>query len=125
MGWGVAASARVGDARRMQAEEFFELGEAEAAARGDALWALWHEARGDWERAHELAQRAGEGIDRERGRAGCWVHAYLHRAEGDEENADYWYARAGRRAPARGAGLAEERSEIARQLLAAERVGDP
>lgn len=51
-----------------------------------ALVALWHDAQGDWERAHEVAQE----ID------SAWVHAYLHRKEGDESNAGYWYRRAGR-----------------------------
>lgn len=54
-----------------------------------ALQALWHEARGEWDAAHTLAQEAG-------GNDGAWVHAYLHRKEGDEANAGYWYRRAGR-----------------------------
>ena len=48
------------------------------------LLALWWEARGDRTRAHEAAQ-AGEDAD------SAWVHAYLHRREGDLANADYWY----------------------------------
>ena len=51
------------------------------------LRALWHDARGDWQRAHEVAQD----IDT---RDGAWIHAYLHRKEGDEGNAAYWYRRA-------------------------------
>lgn len=54
-----------------------------------ALCALWHDARGDWDRAHRVAQD----IDDE---TGAWVHAYLHRKEGDQGNAAYWYRRAGR-----------------------------
>jgi hypothetical protein len=54
-----------------------------------ALEALWFEAKGDWERAHTLAQA-------DEGGAGDWVHAYLHRKEGDAGNAAYWYRRAGR-----------------------------
>ena len=50
---------------------------------------LWWMARGDWDRAHVAAQ-SEEGAD------ACWVHAYLHRVEGDLENARYWYGRAGR-----------------------------
>ncbi|HVW20414.1 MAG TPA: hypothetical protein VHC86_04300 [Opitutaceae bacterium] len=76
-----------------------------------ALAALWHDARGDWGRAHECAQE-------DRSAAGSWVHAYLHRKEGDAGNAGYWYARAGRAAP-RGLSLEEEWSAIARELLAA------
>jgi len=46
------------------------------------------DARGDWKRAHESAQR-------DEGPEGSWVHAYLHRKEGDQDNAAYWYRRAG------------------------------
>ncbi len=74
-----------------------------------ALQALWHDARGDWDRAHACAQ-AGPG------REGAWVHAYLHRKEGDESNAAYWYQRANR--PAAGGPLADEWAAIARTLLA-------
>lgn len=54
------------------------------------LIALWHAGRDEWERAHELAQ-AAEGEP-----AHDWVHAHLHRVEGDAGNAGYWYRRAGR-----------------------------
>jgi hypothetical protein len=97
----------------MKPEEFFALEESDAAERGEALLALWCEARGEWDRAHELAQAAADA------RAGAWVHAYLHRVEGDGGNAGYWYARAGRRAPARGASLTGERAAIAAALLEA------
>ena len=59
------------------------------AGVGPALEALWHDARGDFHRAHELAQS-------DEGGKGDWVHAYLHRKEGDEGNAAYWYGRAGK-----------------------------
>jgi hypothetical protein len=52
-----------------------------------ALAGLWWDARGDWKQAHERTQ-VDEGAD------GAWVHAYLHRKEGDQENAAYWYGRA-------------------------------
>jgi hypothetical protein len=58
------------------------------ALRG-ALVALWHDAKGNWTRAHEVAQEI-ENV------SGSWVHAYLHRKEGDESNAAYWYRRAGK-----------------------------
>jgi hypothetical protein len=74
-----------------------------------ALAGLWWDARGDWTRAHESAQQ-------DEGPAGSWVHAYLHRKEGDEENAAYWYGRAGRSASA--ATHDEEWLEIAKSLLA-------
>jgi hypothetical protein len=54
-----------------------------------ALAGLWWDAKGDWKRAHESAQ---EDEDHD----GSWVHAYLHRKEGDEGNAAYWYGRAGK-----------------------------
>jgi hypothetical protein len=54
-----------------------------------ALAGLWWDARGDWKQAHDRAQE-DEGSD------AAWVHAYLHRKEGDDENAAYWYRRAGK-----------------------------
>jgi len=53
------------------------------------LEALWRAAKGDWDGAHGLAQQ-GSGAD------SAWVHAYLHRVEGDLGNAGYWYRRAAR-----------------------------
>lgn len=58
-------------------------------ALSPAVEALWHVANGNWERAHDLAQRRDDA-------AGAWVHAHLHRVEGDTDNARYWYGRAGR-----------------------------
>jgi hypothetical protein len=52
------------------------------------LTALWHDGKGDWNKAHETAQEVGDPD-------GAWVHAYLHRKEGDAANAAYWYRRAG------------------------------
>ena len=54
-----------------------------------ALAGLWWDAKGNWERAHQMAQQ-------DNGPNGAWVHAYLHRKEGDQENAAYWYNRAGK-----------------------------
>jgi hypothetical protein len=54
-----------------------------------ALAGLWWDAKGDWTRAHESAQQ-------DEGPHGSWVHAYLHRKEGDQGNAAYWYNRAGK-----------------------------
>lgn len=81
------------------------------AGMSAALGALWHDARGDWDGAHDCAQA-------DKSRAGSWVHAYLHRKEGDEGNAGYWYARAGRPVPAKGVTLAAEWAAIARELVA-------
>ena len=54
-----------------------------------ALAGLWWDGKGDWARAHESAQQ-------DEGAEGSWVHAYLHRKEGDQGNAAYWYNRAGK-----------------------------
>lgn len=56
------------------------------------LEALWHDAHGDWHSAHAIAQRLDDDD-------AAWLHAYLHRKEGDAGNAAYWYRRAAR-APA-------------------------
>jgi hypothetical protein len=69
--------------------------------------ALWHDATGDWDGAHRLAQDVESD-------QGAWVHAYLHRREGDIGNAHYWYRRAGR-PPATGT-LEDEWREIAAAL---------
>ena len=71
------------------------------------LRAVWHGLRGDWEAAHELAQAQDDA-------EGAWVHAWLHRIEGDLGNADYWYRRANR-PPCRG-DTRDEGLDIARAL---------
>lgn len=89
----------------------FRAGLSQAAPPGSlapALAALWWDARGDWTRAHEAVQSGADS-------ASAWVHAYLHRKEGDLSNARYWYARAGR-TPATGA-LGDEWAAIAAALL--------
>jgi hypothetical protein len=73
-----------------------------------ALAGLWWDAKGDWTKAHESAQQ-------DEGPCGAWVHAYLHRKQGDSSNATYWYQRAGK-SLARNS-LADEWLEIARSLL--------
>ncbi len=75
------------------------------------LQALWQDARGDWARAHECAQE-------DKARDGSWVHAYLHRKEGDLGNAGYWYARAARPMPGAEVAPEAEWAAIARELLA-------
>lgn len=75
---------------------------------GAALAALWHDARGDWNAAHEAAQAIEDA-------SGAWVHAYLHRKEGDDGNAAYWYRRAGQ--PAATDSFDAEWSRIATALL--------
>lgn len=56
------------------------------------LKSLWYDGKGDWHQAH--AQ-----VDQLTDRQSAWVHAYLHRKEGDTLNADYWYSRAGQTRP--------------------------
>jgi hypothetical protein len=73
----------------MTSEEYRELSATQVADVPPLLQALWHDARGDWAAAHALAQDV-ETPD------GAWVHAYLHRKEGDAFNAGYWYRRAGK-----------------------------
>ena len=73
-----------------------------------ALRALWLDARGNWDGAHDAAQA-------DEGGAGAWVHAYLHRKEGDSGNAAYWYRRA--RKPVCRSSLDEEWAAIAEALL--------
>ena len=74
-----------------------------------ALQGLLWDAMGDWDKAHECAQSQED-------RQGDWVHAYLHRKEGDLANAGYWYRRA--KKPVHKGPLDEEWEEIARSLLA-------
>lgn len=73
-----------------------------------AVRALWYDAKGDWEAAHRAAQEI-EDAD------GAWVHAYLHRKEGDAGNAAYWYRRAGQ--PIAHDALDHEWARIASSLL--------
>jgi hypothetical protein len=75
---------------------------------GLAAQGLWWDAKGDWAKAHDCAQRQDDA-------QGAWVHAYLHRKEGDAGNAGYWYRRA-RKAPAT-CSLGEEWEAVARALL--------
>jgi hypothetical protein len=73
-----------------------------------ALQALWQAGKGDWKASHAITQVQGDGdVD--------WVHAYLHREEGDLNNAGYWYRRAGK--PIATQPLAEEWDAIAMVLL--------
>jgi len=90
-------------------EEFkATLSDAKAPDVSPALVALWHDARGDWEKAHNVAQD----VDDE---SGSWVHAYLHRKEGDLGNAGYWYRRA--RRPVASDSLKDEWARIVTALL--------
>ena len=72
------------------------------------LQALWHDGCGNWEKAHNIAQDVTS-------KDGSWIHAYLHRKEGDQFNAEYWYTRANRIMPTYS--LEKEWEEIAAHLL--------
>ena len=78
------------------------------AGLSNALQALWQMGKGDWKAAHVLAQAQEDVV-------GAWVHAYLHREEGDETNAAYWYRRANQ--PVSQQSLEKEWEEITRALL--------
>ena len=72
------------------------------------LKSLWHDAKGDWETSHNIIQDVND-------KTAAWIHAYLHRKEGDVFNANYWYNKAGRRMP--GYTLDKEWEEIVKELL--------
>ena len=62
------------------------------SAVSDHLKAMWYDAKGNWDQSHTIIQ------DKEDADA-AWIHAYLHRKEGDTGNADYWYRRSGKKRP--------------------------
>lgn len=86
------------------------LSSAEPPELSHALRALWWDAKGDWDKAHASAQQDEQSPE------GTWVHAYLHRKEGDLSNAGHWYRRAGR--PVATTSLEAEWTTIANALLA-------
>jgi hypothetical protein len=75
-----------------------------------ALAALWWAEKNEWEEAHRIVMREG-------GKDCAWVHAYLHRVEGDLDNARYWYRQAQRSVAA--SSLADEWTKIAQSFLEA------
>lgn len=72
------------------------------------LKALWYDAKNDWKEAHELIQHLPD-------KNASWIHAYLHRKEGDIWNADYWYSKAGKRRPS--VSLKEEWEQLVKAFL--------
>jgi hypothetical protein len=72
------------------------------------LKALWFDGKGDWTSSHDIAQDVHTA-------QGSWIHAYLHRKEGDLANAGYWYSRAGK--PVSKQSLDEEWTELVAALL--------
>lgn len=73
------------------------------------LTALWFEKQGDWDKAHQIVQEITTN-------EAAWVHAYLHRKEGDENNARYWYRTASKPFPS-GQSLDEEWKSLVNALL--------
>ena len=94
----------------MKLEEFKATLAHEVPPQGlsGAVQALWYVANNDWDRAHKLAQIQDDGV-------GAWVHAHLHRVEGDLRNAGYWYRRADR--PECAGSLEAEWDDIAAAIL--------
>jgi hypothetical protein len=78
------------------------------ATLAPALKAMWEDAKGNWSAAHSIAQSLED-------ETGSWIHAYLHRKEGNPGNAAYWYRRA--RRPAAGDTLEEEWTRIVLSVL--------
>lgn len=78
------------------------------ASVSDYVKALWYDAKNDWQSAHKLIQDLPD-------KNASWIHAYLHRKEGDIGNADYWYSKAGKRRPT--LSLSEEWEQIVNALL--------
>ena len=72
------------------------------------LKALWYDGKQDWEMSHNIAQDISDDN-------GSWIHAYLHRKEGDEGNAGYWYRRA--RKPFPQVSLDREWEDLVKALL--------
>lgn len=93
----------------MTAAELAESAQSDAEPPGDLSLAqrvLWLCRAGNWDAAHDLCEEVPEP-------GGSWIHAYLHREEGDLGNAAYWYQRAGRKMPAAEVTLGEEWGQIA------------
>ena len=72
------------------------------------LKALWYDGKNDWDGSHNIAQDIND-------KSGSWVHAYLHRKEGDISNARYWYSKAGKNEPS--VSLKEEWEMLVREFL--------
>ena len=87
-------------------------GNAPPVGTSPALQALWYAATGDWDAAHDITQPGGQALD--------WVHAYLHRVEGDEANAGYWYRRAGK--PVASGATDDEWAALVRSMIADQTV---
>ena len=78
------------------------------AAISQHLESLWYDAKGDWEKSHNIIQDINDSN-------ASWIHAYLHRKEGDTWNADYWYSRSNKKRP--NISLEDEWASIVKTLL--------
>jgi len=97
--------------KRVTVEEFKQLIETQQKCPESlprVLQALWYDKKGNWKTAHEIVQNASDADS-------AWVHAYLHRKEGDLSNANYWYRRSSQ--PEFKGGLDQEWEQIASVLL--------
>ncbi|MDJ0689860.1 MAG: hypothetical protein QNJ41_15265 [Xenococcaceae cyanobacterium MO_188.B32] len=92
----------------MNIEEFRQQDRQQIKGYSLALQALWYDYQDDWHQSHKTIDSASD-------RDSAWVHAYLHRKEGDLDNARYWYRRSGK--PESKLSLTQERQQIARVLL--------
>jgi hypothetical protein len=94
----------------MQFETFQQSINRSAPPEGISVYllAMWYDGGGNWGKAHNLADSLDDAI-------ACWVHAYLHRKQGDEQNAGYWYRRAGKSFPS--ITLQQEWETIVKALL--------
>jgi len=72
------------------------------------LESLWYDGKEDWEKSHTIIQDIED-------KNAAWIHAYLHRKEGDQWNANYWYSKASRRMP--GHTLEKEWEDLVKELL--------
>src|SRR5688500_12446994 len=75
---------------------------------GPELQSLWYDCLNNWNKAHDIAQDIPD-------KNGSWIHAYLHRKEGDKWNANYWYQKAGKTMPSYS--LEKEWEELVRYFL--------
>ncbi len=94
----------------MHYQEFIDSLDSDACPGGlePCLQALWHDARGEWDTAHEIVQAMSDSM-------AARIHAYLHRKEGDDWNARYWHRQAGSLYP-EDMSLEEEWDSLVRQL---------
>ena len=95
----------------MNTEEFLRLIEQQSLCPQTlpkGLQAMWYDKKGDWSKAHEILGNASDADS-------AWVHAYLHRKEGDLKNAHYWYRRSGQ--PEFPGELSQEWEQITSVLL--------